>query len=100
MSVRADTIVEGVVLTGPQFGEPMRVIGKPSAGDGFVIVNLVGSRTNTFRGGVTLSKTELESIQIEAQAALFQGNPKAFKLGIEALRISLAQEYDPYFGLS
>ena len=100
MSVRADTIAEGVVLSGPQFGEPMRVIGKPSPGDGFVIVNLVGSRTNTFRGGVTLRNADLAAIQIEAQASLFQGKPKTFKLGIEALRISLAQEYDPYFGLS
>ncbi len=100
MSLLPNAIIDGVVLTGSQFSEPMRVIGKPSSGDGFVIVNLVGTRTSTFRGGVTLRKADLEAIQIETQASLFQGKPKLFKLGLEALRISLAQEYDPYFGLS
>ena len=100
MSVLADEIVESVVLTGSQFSEPMRVIGKPTLGDGFVLVNLVGTRTNTFRGGVTLTKQDLEVVVIERPASQFSGKPRLFKLGLEALRISLAQEFDPYFGLS
>jgi SNF2 family DNA or RNA helicase len=39
-------------------------------------------------------------IQIERKDVAFQGKPRLFKLGLEAIRISLAQEYDPYFGLS
>jgi len=100
MSLAETDIVDGVVLTGSQFSEPMRVIGNPAAGGGFVLVNLVGTRTNTFRGGVTLSSHDLASIQIQPKEAAFQGNPRQFKLGLEAIRISLAQEYDPYFGLS
>ncbi len=49
MSVSAIEIVDSVVLTGSQFSEPMRVIGNPTTGDGFVQVDLVGTRTNTFR---------------------------------------------------
>ena len=100
MSVSTSDLADGVVLSGPQFGEPMRVIGNPTAGDGFVLVNLVGTRTSTFRGGVTLTKADLGSIQIERKEAVFGGKPRLFKLGLEALRISLAQEYDPFFGLS
>jgi len=100
MSVSANEIVESAVLTGPQFSEPMLVIGNPTIGDGFVLANLVGSRTNSFRGGVTLTKQDLKLIQIERPASRFGGKPRLLKLGLEALRISLAQEFDPYFGLS
>ncbi len=62
MSISASDVFEGAVLTGAQFREPMRVIGNPTAGDGFVLVNLVGTRTSTFRGGVTLTKRDLGSI--------------------------------------
>lgn len=100
MSATVTEIADAVVLSGPQFSEPMRVIGAPAGGDGFVLVNLVGTRTNTFRGGVTLTREDLASIQIERPEARFAGNPRLLKLGLEALRISLAQEYDPFFGLS
>jgi superfamily II DNA or RNA helicase len=100
MTADAHTIADGVVLSGPQFSEPMRVVGHPTAGDGFVCANLVGTRTNTFRGNVTLTAHDLEGIVVERPEASFGGRPRLFKLGLEALRISLAQEYDPYFGLS
>jgi hypothetical protein len=41
MSVSATEIIDSVVLTGSQFNEPMRVLGKPTVGDGFVLVNSV-----------------------------------------------------------
>jgi SNF2 family DNA or RNA helicase len=100
MSISANDFADGTVLIGSQFSEPMRVIGNPTTGDGFVILNLVGTRTNTFRHGVTLTKQDLSAIQIERKEVEFQGKPRLFKLGLESLRISLAQEYDPYFGLS
>jgi superfamily II DNA or RNA helicase len=100
MSLLPADINEGAILTGSQFSEPMRVIGAPTTGDGFLQVNLVGVRTSRFRGGVTLSSQDLASIQVEPTQAAFQGKPRLFKLGLEAIRISLAQDYDPYFGLS
>ena len=100
MSLSANDFADGVVLIGSQFSEPMRIVGNPTTGEGFVILNLVGTRTNTFRQGVTLTKQDLNAIQIERKEVAFQGQPRLFKLGLESLRISLAQEYDPYFGLS
>src|ERR1051326_5384267 len=80
MSLTAQDIIDGTVLISSQFSEPMRVIGTPTAGDGFVLVNLVGTRTSTFRGGVTLTKQDLGSIQIERKDAVFGGKPRLFKL--------------------
>jgi SNF2 family DNA or RNA helicase len=42
----------------------------------------------------------LQSLQIEKRQKLLDGQARLFKLGLEALRISVAQEFDPYFGLS
>jgi hypothetical protein len=44
VSVAANDLADGVVLTGSQFSEPMRIIGNPTA----------GTRPSTFLGGVTL----------------------------------------------
>ena len=41
MSIAANDLADGVVLTGSQFSEPMRVVGNPTAGDGFLLVNPV-----------------------------------------------------------
>ncbi len=83
MSISASDILERAVLTGAQFGEPMRVIGNPTAGDGFVLVNLVGTGTSIFRGGVTLTfslkvltrpaEAENVEIKVKAQATLTEG---------------------------
>ena len=72
MSVTAGEIKEASVLIGPQFSEPMRVIGSPGGGDSFVIVNLVGTRTHTFRGGVTLTKQDLQSLPDRKAAQAFR----------------------------
>jgi hypothetical protein len=56
VSVSVTDLADGVVLTGSQFSEPMRVVGIPTSGDGFVLVNLVGTRTSTFRGGMRSSR--------------------------------------------
>ena len=100
MSISAKDFADGLVLNGSQFNEPMRVIANPTVGEGFVLVNLAGTRSKTFRGGVTLTKADLKSIEVEGPEAQFAAKPRLVKLGLEALRISLAQEYDPFFGLS
>jgi hypothetical protein len=39
LSLITNDLVDGVVLTGSQFSEPMHVIGIPTTGDGFVLFN-------------------------------------------------------------
>jgi len=94
------TIKRGDILKTPKFNEPVRVINDPCPADSFVMLDLVGLRTNTFRSGVIFTWDDLRHIQIQPAVANFQGDPKFFKLGLEALRIRLAYEYDPFFGLS
>ncbi len=93
-------IKQGDILRTPKFDEPMRVINEPRVGNGYVLVDLVGLRTKAFRGGVFFTAADLQQMEIEAGETGFQGNAKLFLLGLEALRIRLAYEYDPFFGLS
>ena len=100
MSVTVGEIKEASVLIGPQFSEPMRVIGSPGGGNSFIIVNLVGTRTHTFRGGVTLTKQDLQSLQIENSRSCSMGRRVYSSSDLKRCEFRLAQEYDPYFGLS
>ncbi len=45
-------IKQGDILKTPKFDEPMRVINDPRFGNSYVTVDLVGLRSQTFRGGV------------------------------------------------
>jgi SNF2 family DNA or RNA helicase len=93
-------LAQGVVLSGPKFSEPMRIINEPRRTDNYTIVDLVGTRTPSYRGGVFLSEEDLQQIIIEAPEMSFSGNTHVFQLGLEALHIRQAYEYDPFFGLS
>ncbi len=64
-------------------------------------VKLVGKGLNT--GQVhepVLSAEQLALLKATPEKEPFDGDPKRFRLGIEALRLALAYEYDPYFSLS
>lgn len=49
---------------------------------------------------LTLSVDQFHSIQFLGDKDSFQGDARKFRLGIEATRLGLAFEYDPYFSLS
>ncbi len=40
-----ESLVQGAVLSGPKFNEPMRVITAPRRGGNYIIGDLVGTRT-------------------------------------------------------
>lgn len=61
------TIRQGDILKTPKFDEPMRVINEPRVGNGYVLVDLVGIRTQSFRGGVFLTSADLQNIEIEVR---------------------------------
>ncbi len=95
MSIQA--IKRGDILKTPKFNEPVRVVNDPHLSDGFVMLDLLGHRTNTFRGGVIFTQADLHHIEIEPTAASYQSDPKLFKLGLEARRLLLAYEYATFF---
>jgi hypothetical protein len=47
-----------------------------------------------------LSAAQIATLEASPEAQPFDGDPNKFKLGVEALRLGIAYEYDPYFSLS
>jgi hypothetical protein len=68
-------------------------------GVGTWVVGLVGQRTRQFRR-VTLTRGNMQAIQVLDSALRFDGDGQLLRLGLEAYRLAIAYEFDPYFGLS
>lgn len=86
------------ILRGPIFPEPVQIILVIPVGPN---VKIIGKGVNS--GQVyepILTPDQLSTLYITPLHAPFDADPMAFRLGIEALRIGLAYEYDPYFSLS
>jgi superfamily II DNA or RNA helicase len=92
-SVRPGTIIEGDVLP-----EPMRVVLVESIGPSLKIGGQ-GLRTKQYHERL-LSPDQVHSLKVIPAEAPFDGDALRFRLGIEAARLGLAYEYDPYFSLS
>ena len=87
-----------VIVRGPIFPEPVQVITTVPMGDA---VKLIGKGLNT--GQVhepVLNAQQLAQLEATPEKEPFDGDPRHFRLGVEALRLALAYEYDPYFSLS
>jgi hypothetical protein len=88
----------GVIVRGPIFPEPVQV----------VLVTPMGTSVKLIGKGLTsgklhdpiLTPDQLTFLEATPETEPFDGDPKRFRLGIEALRLALAYEYDPYFSLS
>ena len=92
------TVVEGQVLTGPLFNEPMRVETVQSNGPASWVVGLVGTQSERFRK-VTLTADELKHLTIVDGRRSFDGDGRLLRLGLQAYALGIAYEFDPYFGL-
>lgn len=90
---------EGQILKGPLFCETMRVVTVRSDRGGSWTVGLVGLRSEQFRT-VTLTATDLSCLEILDSTHTYEGDPRLFRLGIQAYTLGIAYEYDPYFALS
>lgn len=87
-----------VIIHGPLFPEPVQVIVVTPLG---AAVKLVGKglRTSQVYEPI-LSLEQLATLEATPEEELFDGDATRFQLGIEAMRLALAYEYDPYFTLS
>ncbi len=91
-------IRSGECLESPVFPEPVRVLMVQPLGESFKIA-AVGVRTGQYYERV-LFGSQLRDAKIIPAEASFDGDPHRFRLGMEAFRLGLAYEYDPYFCLS
>ena len=93
-----DQLKPNITVRGPIFPEPVQIITIIPMGDS---VKLIGKGLNT--GQVhepILNSDQLTQLEASPEKEPFDGDPQKFRLGIEALRLGLAYEYDPYFSLS
>ena len=87
-----------VIVRGPILPEPVQVL----------VVTQIGSSVKLIGKGLTTGQVHEPILNAEQLAALeatpekepFDGDPLRFRLAVEAMRLALAFEYDPYFSLS
>ncbi|OQC12431.1 MAG: RNA polymerase-associated protein RapA [Lentisphaerae bacterium ADurb.Bin082] len=88
----------GSIVRGPLFPEPVQVIVCAPLGGA---VKLVGKGLDSGRVyEPILDVQQLAVLQVTPEQPPFDADPVYFRLGVEALRLELAYEYDPYFSLS
>lgn len=93
-----DELRPGRVLHGPIFPEPVQVIVTVPMGGSVRLVGK-GQRSNQVYEPI-LSPEQVATLSASPEVEPFDGDPQTFRIGIEALRLQLAFEYDPYFSLS
>ncbi len=86
------------VIRGPLFAEPVEVLVTIPMGNAIKLFGR-GLQTRTAID-IILTEEKLKLLETTPDTAPFNGDPKMFRLGIEAMRLQLAFEYDPYFSLS
>jgi len=93
-----DNLKPNSVIKGPLFQEDIKVVAVIPMGD---VIKLIGKglKTGMFYEPV-LNDDQLSKLEIMPEKEPFDGSPFKFRLGIEALRLKIAYEYDPYFSLS
>jgi superfamily II DNA or RNA helicase len=91
--LKPNTIVQGAI-----FPEPVQVIITIPMGGSIKLIGK-GLRTGQVYEPI-LSPDQVAGLRISPANAPFDGDASRFRLGVEALRLGLAYEYDPYFSLS
>ena len=91
--IRPNSVIRGTILP-----EPVQVITVLPMGDSIRLIGM-GLRTNQVHD-LILSQAQVAGLQVTPEQEPFDGDAARFRLGIEALRLGLAYEHDPYFSLS
>ncbi len=97
MEEYARKLKPNVIVQGPMLPEPVKIATIQELGD---TLRLIGEGLHTGRFySPSLTPDQLDLLEIMTESS-YDGDPFKFRLGIEALRLRLAYEYDPYFSLS
>lgn len=88
----------GCVIDGLALPEPVQVVLVQPVGSAFKVGGR-GTRSGQYVERI-LSASQIEQLTILAAREPFDGDGIRFRLGVEAYRLGLAHEYDPYFSLS
>lgn len=96
--MRLKDIKDGMILRGELFPEPVEVITTIAMDDSLKLIATGVESSKTYQP--ILSKDQIDSLIAAPTQRPFNGDPFKFRLGVEAIRLGLAYEYDPYFSLS
>ena len=98
MPATTASIQPNSTITGPALPEPVDVHAVTPMGTSARIMG-VGRRTGAPYNAV-LTAEQLAALEVLTDRVPFDGDARKFRLGIEARRLGLAHEYDPFFALS
>lgn len=88
----------GSIVNGLMLPEPIQIVLIQSVGPSLKVGGR-GLRSGQYHE-VILDTSQIEQLKILPLEEPFDGDATRFRLGIEACRLALAYEYDPYFSLS
>lgn len=94
----AEELKPNITVSGPLFPEPVEILTLMPMGNAVKLVAR-GIRSNTVFQPI-LTSDQLALLTASPAQEPFDGDAGKFRLGIEAMRLGLAYEYDPYFSLS
>ncbi|MEK6262990.1 MAG: DEAD/DEAH box helicase, partial [Planctomycetota bacterium] len=88
----------GSIVRGPTLPEAVEVLALVPMGDSLKVIG------RGLKSGLTydpvLSPQQLAQLEVSADQEPFDGDARLFRVGVEAHRLGLAYEYDPFFSLS
>src|SRR5947207_2408234 len=93
-----ESIRVGTVVAGPLWPEPLEVLAIVPMGKSVKLVGK-GLKTGQVHDPV-LNEAQLALLEATPDVQAFDGDASRFRLAVEAVRLGLAYEYDPYFALS
>ncbi len=91
-------IRQGITVSGLFIPEAMEVLHVIPFGSSLKIIGQ-GAKTGRSYDSV-LSPEQIAQLKVTGLAELFDGSALHFRIGVEAHRLGLAYEYDPYFTFS
>lgn len=94
----AEELKANITVQGPLFPEPVQVIVAVPMGASVKLIGK-GTQSNSVYEPI-LTSEQLALLTASPAHEPFDGDAGKFRLGIEAMRLGLAYEYDPYFSLS
>src|SRR4051812_15647025 len=88
----------GSIVRGPTLPEAVEVLALVPIGDSLKVIGRGLSTGLTY--DPVLNAAQISQLNVSQEQESFDGDARLFRLGVEAHRLGLAYEYDPFFSLS
>ena len=93
-----DRLLPNTIVRGSILPEPVKIISTVPMGES---IKVIGEGINTGKvHNPILNAEQIAQLEFSPEEVPFDGDSGYFRLGVEAIRLGLAYEYDPYFSLS